>query len=345
MLPLCADLGVGVIPWSPLARGRLTRDWDATTARSETDEFGRTLYRDDDAAIVDAVATIAARRGVSRAQVALAWVSRHPTVDAPIIGATKPRPPRRRRGLTGPRAHRRRGRRAGTPLHPARHRRLRLTPGSGLNRSQGQKWPNRPDQPSGGPLEGDEAERRVRRDPRLPCTSAASARRCRSVRPSRRSRRPRHRRRRRRDGGRRRAPRWSGSRRGVEAPSRRARSARRPARRGGTSSARGSWPDRAGRHRGRRGCARRPPASQCPKYRLSGNTTRFPAKRSPPMCEHSQTSSDHARLAQGADERTAERRAARVVAPVRADERVAAVVASPNPASKPVPGGQRRRGG
>jgi 1-deoxyxylulose-5-phosphate synthase len=90
MLPLCADLGVGVIPWSPLARGRLTRDWDAATARSETDEFGRTLYHDDDRLIVDAVAKVAAERGVSRAQVALAWVSRHPTVDAPIVGATKP---------------------------------------------------------------------------------------------------------------------------------------------------------------------------------------------------------------------------------------------------------------
>ena len=87
---MCADLGVGVIPWSPLARGRLTRDWDATTARSETDEFGKTLYHDEDAAIVDAVAAIADRRGVSRAQIALAWVSRHPTVDAPIVGATKP---------------------------------------------------------------------------------------------------------------------------------------------------------------------------------------------------------------------------------------------------------------
>ncbi len=90
MLPLCADLGVGVIPWSPLARGRLTRDWDATTARSETDEFGKTLYRDSDKEIVDAVARVADQRGVSRAQVALAWVARHPTVDAPIIGATKP---------------------------------------------------------------------------------------------------------------------------------------------------------------------------------------------------------------------------------------------------------------
>ncbi|MET0146354.1 MAG: aldo/keto reductase [Ilumatobacteraceae bacterium] len=89
MLPLCVDLGVGVIPWSPLARGRLTRDWDSATARSETDEFGKSLYRDDDKAIVDAVAAIAEQRGVPRAQVALAWVSRHPAVDAPIIGATK----------------------------------------------------------------------------------------------------------------------------------------------------------------------------------------------------------------------------------------------------------------
>jgi aryl-alcohol dehydrogenase-like predicted oxidoreductase len=89
MLPLCADLGVGVIPWSPLARGRLTRDWDATTARTETDEFGRTLYQPDDRVIVDAVAGIADRRGVSRAQIALAWVSRHPTVVAPIVGVTR----------------------------------------------------------------------------------------------------------------------------------------------------------------------------------------------------------------------------------------------------------------
>jgi aryl-alcohol dehydrogenase (NADP+) len=89
MLPLCVDQGVGVIPWSPLARGRLTRDWDAATARSETDEFGRNLYRDDDRYVVDAVAEVAEQRGVSRAQVALAWVSKHPAVDAPIIGATK----------------------------------------------------------------------------------------------------------------------------------------------------------------------------------------------------------------------------------------------------------------
>ncbi|OAN82595.1 alcohol dehydrogenase [Erythrobacter sp. EhN03] len=92
MLPLCADQGVGVIPWSPLARGRLARAWDETTVRSETDGFGKLLYRqqeDADRAIVESVGAIAADRGVSRATVALAW---HFTkgVTAPIIGATKP---------------------------------------------------------------------------------------------------------------------------------------------------------------------------------------------------------------------------------------------------------------
>jgi aryl-alcohol dehydrogenase-like predicted oxidoreductase len=90
MLPLCLDQGVGVIPWSPLARGRLTRDWDATTARSQSDNFGRTLYEDDDRRIVDAVAKVAESRGISRAQVALAWLLRQPAVTAPIVGATKP---------------------------------------------------------------------------------------------------------------------------------------------------------------------------------------------------------------------------------------------------------------
>jgi aryl-alcohol dehydrogenase (NADP+) len=90
MLPLCADQGVGVIPWSPLARGRLTRDWDADTARSETDQFGATLYRDEDRAIVETVAKVAERRGVSRAQVALAWLLHQPVVTSPIVGVTKP---------------------------------------------------------------------------------------------------------------------------------------------------------------------------------------------------------------------------------------------------------------
>ncbi|WP_329267630.1 aldo/keto reductase [Streptomyces sp. NBC_01451] len=90
MLPLCADQGVGVLPWSPLARGRLTRDWDTTTGRSETDDFGRTLYPEGDRTIVDAVARIADRRNVPRARVALAWLLRQSPVTAPIVGATKP---------------------------------------------------------------------------------------------------------------------------------------------------------------------------------------------------------------------------------------------------------------
>jgi aryl-alcohol dehydrogenase-like predicted oxidoreductase len=89
MVPLCLDQGVGCIPWSPLARGRLTRPWDSQTARSDTDEFGRSLYRDDDRVIVDTVIELADKRGVSPAQVALAWLLSKPGVDAPIIGATK----------------------------------------------------------------------------------------------------------------------------------------------------------------------------------------------------------------------------------------------------------------
>ena len=90
MLPLCIDQGVGVIPWSPLARGLLTRDLGDNTARSETDEFGKTLYAHANTEIIERVASIAAERGVSRAQVGLAWVAKHPAVSAPIVGATKP---------------------------------------------------------------------------------------------------------------------------------------------------------------------------------------------------------------------------------------------------------------
>ncbi|MCB1001408.1 MAG: aldo/keto reductase [Ilumatobacteraceae bacterium] len=90
MMPLCLDQGVGVIPWSPLARGFLTRDPAESSARKETDEFGKTLYATADRGVIDAVARIAAERGVPRAQVALAWVSKHPAVSAPIVGATKP---------------------------------------------------------------------------------------------------------------------------------------------------------------------------------------------------------------------------------------------------------------
>ena len=92
MLPLCREEGIGVIPWSPMARGRLTRDWEERTNRTETDEFGKRLYTADadaEKAIVDKVGEIAKARGVSRAQVALAWVRRKPEITAPIFGATK----------------------------------------------------------------------------------------------------------------------------------------------------------------------------------------------------------------------------------------------------------------
>ncbi len=91
MHPLCADLGVGVLPWSPLARGRLTRNWDAASNRLETDEFGKTLYGadDNDRLIADRVADVAAARGLPRAQLALAWMLGKPAVTAPIVGATR----------------------------------------------------------------------------------------------------------------------------------------------------------------------------------------------------------------------------------------------------------------
>jgi aryl-alcohol dehydrogenase-like predicted oxidoreductase len=93
MLPLCAAEGIGLIPWSPMARGRLTRDWGETTKRQETDEYGRTLYNateDADRKVVERVAEVAKARDVSRAQIALAWVLAKPGVTAPIIGASKP---------------------------------------------------------------------------------------------------------------------------------------------------------------------------------------------------------------------------------------------------------------
>lgn len=92
MLPLCADQGVGVIPWSPLARGRLAREADVKTDRSEQDKFGQYLYRktaEADRAVIDRVGEIAAARGLPRAQVALAWHWSKPVVTAPIVGATK----------------------------------------------------------------------------------------------------------------------------------------------------------------------------------------------------------------------------------------------------------------
>jgi aryl-alcohol dehydrogenase (NADP+) len=89
MMPLCVDQGVGVIPWSPLARGRLTRDWDNATSRSETDEFGKGLYKPEDQVIVERVAEVARELGAPRAQVALAWVLSKSFITSPIVGATK----------------------------------------------------------------------------------------------------------------------------------------------------------------------------------------------------------------------------------------------------------------
>jgi aryl-alcohol dehydrogenase (NADP+) len=89
MLPLCQDQGVGVIPWSPLARGRLTRPWDSSTARAETDAFGAQLYREEDRAVVEKVLSVAEGRGVPAAQVALAWLLAQPAVTSPIVGVTK----------------------------------------------------------------------------------------------------------------------------------------------------------------------------------------------------------------------------------------------------------------
>jgi aryl-alcohol dehydrogenase-like predicted oxidoreductase len=93
MLPLCADARIAVLPWSPLARGRLTRAWNSETPRTRTDTYGNALFRgteDSDRKIVDAVAAVAAARGVPRAQVALAWLVQKSGVTAPIVGASKP---------------------------------------------------------------------------------------------------------------------------------------------------------------------------------------------------------------------------------------------------------------
>ncbi|MCG7382089.1 aldo/keto reductase [Paenibacillus sp. ACRRY] len=93
MLPLCLEEGVGVIPWSPLAKGRLTRDWNEQTARSEIDPVGKAFYEstmvEADRRVVERVAEVAGKRGIARAQVALAWLLQKDAVTAPIIGATK----------------------------------------------------------------------------------------------------------------------------------------------------------------------------------------------------------------------------------------------------------------
>ena len=131
MLPLCRAEGIGVIPWSPLARGRLTRDWDETSARSETDEFGKTLY----AARPMPTARwwrpwprLPPQRGVPRAQVALAWLlgqARHHRADRRRDQAAAPG---RRGGGTVGRADGGRNQGSGSPLHPACGDRILVKP-------------------------------------------------------------------------------------------------------------------------------------------------------------------------------------------------------------------------
>jgi aryl-alcohol dehydrogenase-like predicted oxidoreductase len=94
MIGLCLVEGIAVIPWSPLARGRLTRSWKSeTTARSESDAFGNKMYAQTehaDRAVIDRLGEVAELHGVPRAQVALAWLLAKPAVTAPVVGATKP---------------------------------------------------------------------------------------------------------------------------------------------------------------------------------------------------------------------------------------------------------------
>ena len=94
MIGLCQSEGIGVIPWSPLARGRLARPWQSvSTKRYETDQFGKKMYsqtEEADRRVVDRLGQVAEKRGVPRAQVALAWLLGQPAVTAPIVGATKP---------------------------------------------------------------------------------------------------------------------------------------------------------------------------------------------------------------------------------------------------------------
>ncbi|HSU35233.1 MAG TPA: aldo/keto reductase [Propionibacteriaceae bacterium] len=90
MLPLCADLGVGYTPYSPLAKGRLTRPWGTQTSRSTSDVVAKSFDLDVDQPVVEAVQRVAEQRGVPMAHVALAWVLSKPVVSAPLVGATKP---------------------------------------------------------------------------------------------------------------------------------------------------------------------------------------------------------------------------------------------------------------
>jgi aryl-alcohol dehydrogenase-like predicted oxidoreductase len=92
MIPFCRTEGIGLIPWSPLARGRLARQPQASTVRSKTDDFAKTLYggtTESDERVVACVQNLAAARGVSPARIALAWLLHKPAVTAPIVGASK----------------------------------------------------------------------------------------------------------------------------------------------------------------------------------------------------------------------------------------------------------------
>ncbi|PNR93701.1 aldo/keto reductase [Petrotoga sp. 9PWA.NaAc.5.4] len=92
LIPLCKDQKIGLTPYSPLAAGRLARDWSETTYRLQTDEVAKSKYdstKDVDKAVVDRVAELANKHGVSRAQISLAWLLHKEPVNAPIVGATK----------------------------------------------------------------------------------------------------------------------------------------------------------------------------------------------------------------------------------------------------------------
>ena len=95
MIPLCNSEGIGVVPWSPLARGRLARPWQSeATKRLETDQFGKSMYSQSEAVdrkVIDRLGEVAEERGVPRAQLALAWLLSKPAVTSPIVGATKAR--------------------------------------------------------------------------------------------------------------------------------------------------------------------------------------------------------------------------------------------------------------
>ena len=90
LMAMCADTGVGLVPYSPQGKGRLARPWGEQSVRSSVDHVVQAFDSPLDEPVVNAVAELAAARGVTMAQIALAWVLRHPAVSAPIVGATKP---------------------------------------------------------------------------------------------------------------------------------------------------------------------------------------------------------------------------------------------------------------